>query len=824
MEFNPTISFYQGVKDTKGTSIDVLDALAIIGSDDLSNEIYTIVNTLGVKRRNALKMKLPAVTWSGRFSKRSANNLLQHSGLICLDFDKLENAREVKRSLILQSPAFMAAIFVSPSGNGLKVLCRVQVDTQEICSNVSGIQEMHTALFRQLAEFFKKVYKLEADESGKDVSRLCFLSWDTSIWIREDEPEPYVYEAEITTRKTKAITAKPESSEGEFERIRAFTDKKFTYTDGSRNQYINAFVMNCKHRGLSSEDVLHYCIKEFVDYVAEHGEKDVANIVKSVYGNSKIIADKYRKRETSQGNVAQAPKSTEPKTTQETEYNEKILFWYTVEKVDKETGEVKEEFKFDHDGITFFLANNGFRKVRLGEKGYQFVRTSNGLIEAVEPDDINHYIMKYLHKNVKAGPDGTYQIDDVMDDLYQVRKMYKRGINNYTKAANYSSLPELKLNFLKDNETTTFLYFENGYVEVNATEKKLHSYTELKANIWSKHRKSFKIKLLDNAEIENSVAWKFINLAILGSGSDDGKDPKRLLSMLTTIGYLIDTYKDPTNTKAPVFQDKKPNTGTDANGGSGKTLTAHMISKMVNSCLLDGKSFSFDSPYPYDTFRLDHKLIVYNDVNKRFPFENLFHKITEDFQFDRRYVDAIVIPHEESPKHLVITNYSLMGDTSSYRRRQHIIEFCDYFNDEYTPKDEFNHRFFIDWDEDEWNRFYNFMILCVQLYKKNGLVPFPAQNVKMNKLIFEAGEEFIDWMDEMFIGSKEQKPIRPLERNKKDELFEGFKNDVKRWSKLENSNKFTNWVKLWADMRGYHMQIDKSGRTYYWTFIEKTVK
>ena len=37
--------------------------------------------------RNELKKQLPAICFSGQFTKRADNSLSQHSGLICLDFD-----------------------------------------------------------------------------------------------------------------------------------------------------------------------------------------------------------------------------------------------------------------------------------------------------------------------------------------------------------------------------------------------------------------------------------------------------------------------------------------------------------------------------------------------------------------------------------------------------------------------------------------------------------------------------------------------------------------------------------------------------------------
>ena len=36
-----------------------------------------------------LKKDLPGVTWSGRFSYRASDKLVQHSGLLCADLDSL---------------------------------------------------------------------------------------------------------------------------------------------------------------------------------------------------------------------------------------------------------------------------------------------------------------------------------------------------------------------------------------------------------------------------------------------------------------------------------------------------------------------------------------------------------------------------------------------------------------------------------------------------------------------------------------------------------------------------------------------------------------
>jgi len=54
------------------------------------NSAETVKNIRAEKdkdKRNELKKLLPAICFSGKFNKRNDKSLLEHSGLICLDFD-----------------------------------------------------------------------------------------------------------------------------------------------------------------------------------------------------------------------------------------------------------------------------------------------------------------------------------------------------------------------------------------------------------------------------------------------------------------------------------------------------------------------------------------------------------------------------------------------------------------------------------------------------------------------------------------------------------------------------------------------------------------
>lgn len=117
-----------------------------------------------------LKSQLPAVLFSGKFRKRADADIIEHSGLIILDFDHI-NVPETKK--VLAHDQYVRACWVSPSGDGLKVLIEITHP------------EHHREHFRAAVDYFDKQYALEVDHTGINLSRACYESYDPDIVIRE---------------------------------------------------------------------------------------------------------------------------------------------------------------------------------------------------------------------------------------------------------------------------------------------------------------------------------------------------------------------------------------------------------------------------------------------------------------------------------------------------------------------------------------------------------------------------------------------------------------------------------------------------------------
>jgi len=143
-------------------------------SGKYKNIVKEIRNAPNKAIRNELKrFKLDFVTVSGQFTKRNANNLSKHSGLLCLDFDEVDHPNELKAKLERDTKLNPKLIFISPSGNGVK--CVVEIDVTKYS---------HEEYFKALEKYFSNEYAISIDSSGKDVSRACFVSFDPQLYFR----------------------------------------------------------------------------------------------------------------------------------------------------------------------------------------------------------------------------------------------------------------------------------------------------------------------------------------------------------------------------------------------------------------------------------------------------------------------------------------------------------------------------------------------------------------------------------------------------------------------------------------------------------------
>jgi hypothetical protein len=121
---NGKVSIYKDFNDLQGHQISVLGALERIWTGKSKALVEKAREAKTKKEADELKKKLPAVCFSGTFSKRKDSELLEHSGYIVLDFDNVTNITQKRNELC--AIRHITAVWLSPSGKGLKALVQIE--------------------------------------------------------------------------------------------------------------------------------------------------------------------------------------------------------------------------------------------------------------------------------------------------------------------------------------------------------------------------------------------------------------------------------------------------------------------------------------------------------------------------------------------------------------------------------------------------------------------------------------------------------------------------------------------------------------------------
>lgn len=455
-----------------------------------------------------------------------------------------------------------------------------------------------------------------------------------------------------------------------------------------------------------------------------------------------------------------------------------VKFWYIE----------NDKTKISKQNFKRFLEENGFCKMQL-EHGYVLLKVSKNIVREVEIFNIKDFVIDYLKK----------MDDDIFKESSRLRVIDAviKGAPQHFVQTFLEFLETREIEFLRDTKEKGFLFFSNCFVEIIANKLLVKRYEELEGFIWDRQIINKRLNLaksesrLDLGDPRQAEFEKFIRNIC----KDDGQ---RILSLQSAIGYLLHNFKDSTNAKAIIFLDEKLTDG--AYGRSGKGLVAQAVGKLRKTIRLDGRNFNFSKNFSFQSITLDTAIIEFNDVAKKFNFDKLFSVITDDITVEKKNQNEIIIPFQQSPKIIISTNYTIDGTDDSTLDRQFVVEFSDHYNRTNRPIDEFGHRFFDEWNNEEWNSFYNYMIGCLQLYLSKGLIPCVHINLEKKKLINSTCEEFEEFFSCIELGKEFQKR----------ELFENFKKEYEEYADIQPV-RFSRWLKDAAKIKGIKLSERKSG-------------
>jgi hypothetical protein len=165
---------------------------------------------------------LESVTFGGIFTTRRDQDLVEPSGLVCIDLDDLDDPELLKKSIIESSPFILLAL-LSPRGAGLKLIFRCHPDFT--------FKENYFAYSAYLISEFK-VPKKAVDSSCASISKACLLCHDPEVYINPflDKGEvPYI-SAELFQKKAVVMVDELDDAVGQQSWINLFESPAFLHS------------------------------------------------------------------------------------------------------------------------------------------------------------------------------------------------------------------------------------------------------------------------------------------------------------------------------------------------------------------------------------------------------------------------------------------------------------------------------------------------------------------------------------------------------------------------------------------------------------------
>jgi hypothetical protein len=739
------VTIFQNIRDTSTPFFRDVSVILQRIKDGATKDIVKRIRLEKDKSdRNELKKQLPAICFSGTFNKRSDSSIIEHSGLICLDFDGYTKQKELLQDKeTLSKNKYVYSVFISPSGNGLKVLVKIPADA-----------ENHVNYFNSLEKYFNSPY---FDKTSKNVSRVCYESYDPLIYVNENSSTWDVIEETEYTEVSKHRDAPtiPITDENKIVDILIkWWTKKYPMVEGQRNQncYILAMAMNDFgiNKSLASFVLNQYATEDFTT-------REIQRTIDSAYQNTANFGTKYYEDEERINSIKAKLRRGVSKKEVRIQLQDSNLDTETIESVLNKVEEenAKQTFwerndrgviRIVHILFKQFLEDSGFYKYcPEGSKNYVFVKVTNNLVDHTSEKEIKDFVLNHL-----------LELDDI--SVYN----YFADNTRFFKEEFLSMLSTIDIYFIEDAKESAYLYYRNCAVMITEDEVKPIDYLDLGGYVWKDHVIDRNFNL---CSVSGDFAFKrFIE-------NINGSDPSRVKSMESTIGFLMHGYKNLSYCPAVILNDEVISDNPE--GGTGKGILMNALSQMKKVVTIDGKSFTFERSFAYQLVSADTQILCFDDVKKHFDFERLFSVVTEGLTLEKKNKDAIKIPFSKSPKIAITTNYAIKGAGNSFARRKWELELHQHYSKNFTPLDEFGKLMFGDWGDDEWCEFDNYMIGCVKDYLRTGLVKTKFVNLKVRQLSAETCHEFIEWCG-LVDGQPENTLLQTNCRLNKHELYFNF--------------------------------------------------
>jgi hypothetical protein len=455
------------------------------------------------------------------------------------------------------------------------------------------------------------------------------------------------------------------------------------------------------------------------------------------------------------------------------------------------------KYQVAHSQAFQFLYLNGIGKIedKNLQEGFRYIHVDGNVVREINPVEIETKLLKFLEERRQP---------------IKLRDLFIKSAQLSPKQLN--KLPYIQLDFQTTGPDFQYFFFKNKVLKVMANNIEASKHGDGDIYAWEEKVNNFnyrdvdpffKITLDNNEELDIDVFsndcmfFNFIintsrihwqkdletsfsdplgaealaydlknrfNIAGPNLGLDEIQEQKlHLINKIYAIGYLFHEYKVMNRAYAIYAMDNKIGSQGESNGGSGKSLCWGQMWRFLNRHYIPSRNRKSveDNQFVYDGVSKKTDYVLFDDAHEYFSIDFFFSEITDGMRVNPKHGTPFEIPFLDSPKFVVSSNHAPKLDRSAERRLLFTV-FSDYYHykkdddEDYlqhrTVADDFGGKqLFTDWDDQEHNRFMNFIIQCVQFYLRHPhKVNPPMGNVSKRNLLHEMQSTFVDWAKDAF--------------------------------------------------------------------------
>ena len=783
--------------------VKLLDIFKLITSDLFAVKTDELRAIAIVSQQRVFKASnFDYVTFNGRFTQRIDSGFTGSSNLFIIDLDGLgENIAAIFERLKNDKLLSPQLIFISPSGDGLKIVVRIDFSIIDI----SVGRKIMDPIWQAINTYFALKYddlitpndkNQFIDGSGKDLSRACYIPCDPSAYLNINQDsilgQRFIedYPPSETAGKKSSESVNNKHSSRTFKvspktTLQDLADRHLSDKDNHHPQLL-AFIGAAKSIGTPKAQTINF-IKSNVLISLESAHSNFNEVVK-------LADDIYSRYGTDSEGV---------------QYLTQLSFGYGI-----------LYFKYDKNIKSFVLTSlvwdevrnilhrSGFRKRKVG-RDFLFIQKNGGKISEVSPEIMRNEMTLYVEE-IKEPVCFSYKGQQYQIPPAAIRETYFKNSNNIFNAVWLQHLQIHNDPIFKDTATEMYFFFKNGIVTVSKDEIKTDDWKSVSGYcIWEDQVIQHNFNYVENTTA--SHFYKFLN-------NVTNSDPNRLKTMYTGIGYLLHHHFRESEGQAVVFYDETITDTSKPMGGSGKGLIVNAIKQVKNVSKVDGKHLDSGNRFRWEMIKPSTQVVWIDDIKPDFDFGMLHSNLTDGWTVERKHLSQFLIEPKDSPKTVICSNSIIKGGGTTNQRRQFTIELSDFYSRQIIkgnekPIEQTHGCIFFsnsDWDSNEWDMFFSFMMNCAGDYLNKGLISFSGVNIELNRFRQATDEDFAAWvMNQEFEATKKYETKKYL-----DDFLKIYYGDTHQIGQ----RKFTGYLKCFAAFKGWSFAVKQSNCISYFIF------